>query len=60
MTNLEHYELNKITFDFWVAEHVNGRTPKLEVSNDIFAPLIEPFKKSQSIGKHLRMQRVCT
>lgn len=46
MTNLEHYEANKTTFDFWVAEHVNGRTPKLEISNDIFIPLIEPFKKA--------------
>lgn len=46
MNNLDHYTANKEEFDFWVNQHVNGQTPKLEVSNDIFQPLIAPFVKA--------------
>lgn len=46
MTNLQQYEAHKEEFDFYIAESVNGRTHKLEISNDIFKPLIEPFMKA--------------
>lgn len=38
MNHIKHYEDNKETFDMWIREKT-----RLQVSNDIFKPLIEPF-----------------
>jgi hypothetical protein len=38
---LLHYEANKDTFDLWINEK-----SKLQVSNDIFLPIIPEFKKA--------------
>lgn len=45
MTHLEAYEANKVEIDFWISQAVQGNTPKLEISNDMFQPFIEPFSK---------------
>lgn len=35
---IEHYIQNKETFDHWIKVH-----ERLQISNDIFKPLIKPF-----------------
>lgn len=40
MNNIQHYEANKAVFDLWIS---TGE--RLQISNDIFQPLIEPFQK---------------
>jgi hypothetical protein len=40
MKHVQHYEANKAVFDAWI-----DCNSKLQISADIFQPLIEPFKK---------------
>lgn len=38
---IEHYKNNEPIFDLWIRNH-----EKLQISNDIFKPFIEPFKEA--------------
>lgn len=40
MTNIEHYQANQSTFDFWIE-----RNEILQPSMDILQPLIKPFNE---------------
>src|SRR5687767_11194856 len=46
MNHIDHYLANKSTFDYWIKQAVSGKPERLEISNDIFKPLIEPFRQA--------------
>lgn len=40
-TLIEHWKANEDLFNFWISRH-----EKLQISNDLLKPFIEPFKES--------------